>query len=63
MKWLNNHILQGMIWKDCKGQDLLEYALAIGMMALAAVAVMPPLSATVSNVFTRIESIMTANVP
>jgi len=48
--------------KDCKGQDLVEYALAAGMVAVAAVAAMPALSGTVNNVFTKIGSIITANV-
>jgi pilus assembly protein Flp/PilA len=62
MNWLNDHILKLKIWKDRKGQDLVEYALAAGMVAVAAVAAMPALSGTVNNVFTKIGSIITANV-
>ena len=62
MNWLNNYVLRLKIWKDCHGQDLVEYALAAGMVAVAAVAAMPSLSATVNNVFTKIGSIITANV-
>jgi len=47
-------------WKDTQGQDLVEYALAAGMVAVAAVAAMPQLSTVVSNVFTKIASIITA---
>ena len=47
---------------DSRGQDLVEYALAAGMVAVAAVAAMPGLSATVNNVFSKIGSIITANV-
>jgi len=50
------------VWKDSRGQDLVEYALAAGMVAVAAVAAMPGLSATVNNVFSKIGSIITANV-
>ena len=50
------------IWKDVRGQDLVEYALAAGMVAVAAVAAMPALSATVNNVFTKIGSIITSAV-
>lgn len=46
--------------KDTRAQDLVEYALAAGMVAVAAVAAMPGLSATVNNVFTKIASIVTA---
>ena len=49
-------------WKDESGQDLVEYALAAGMVAVAAVAVMPTLSSVVSNVFSKIGSIITASV-
>jgi pilus assembly protein Flp/PilA len=62
MNWLNDRILRLKIWRDCKGQDLVEYALAAGMVAVAAVAAMPALSGTVNNVFTKIGSIITANV-
>ncbi len=50
------------LWKDIRGQDLVEYALAAGMVAVAAVAAMPALSATVNNVFNKIASIIEAQV-
>ncbi len=62
MKWLNDRVLKLQIWKDSKGQDLVEYALAAGMVAVAAVAAMPALSGTINSVFTKIGSIITANV-
>ena len=49
-------------WKDTQGQDLVEYALAAGMVAVAAVAAMPGLSATVNNVFSKIGSIIQSSV-
>ena len=49
-------------WKDTSGQDLVEYALAAGMVAVAAVAAMPSLTTVVSNVFTRIGSIIANTV-
>ena len=49
-------------WTDTGGQDLVEYALAAGMVAVAAVAVMPTLSSVVSNVFSKIGSIVNSNV-
>jgi pilus assembly protein Flp/PilA len=49
-------------WCDTRGQDLEEYALAAGMVAVAAVAAMPALSSVVSNVFAKIGSIISANV-
>jgi pilus assembly protein Flp/PilA len=49
-------------WIETLGQDLVEYALAAGMVAVAAVAAMPALSTTVSNVFTKIGSIINSAV-
>jgi pilus assembly protein Flp/PilA len=49
-------------WKDTQGQDLVEYALAAGMVAVAAVAAMPQLTTVVSNVFTKIGSIITSAI-
>jgi pilus assembly protein Flp/PilA len=49
-------------WYDTQGQDLVEYALAAGMVAVAAVAAMPALSTTVSTVFSKIGSMISANV-
>lgn len=53
-------------WKqlrsDTRGQDLVEYALAAGLVAVAAVAAMPSLSTTVSNVFAKIGSIINSSV-
>ncbi|HLK66607.1 MAG TPA: Flp family type IVb pilin [Bryobacteraceae bacterium] len=47
-------------WKDTQGQDLVEYALAAGMVAVAAVAAMPQLSTVVNNVFNKIAGIITS---
>ncbi|HEY7120201.1 MAG TPA: Flp family type IVb pilin [Tepidisphaeraceae bacterium] len=49
-------------WNDTQGQDLVEYALAAGMVAVAAVAAMSGLSATVNNVFSKIGSIIQSSV-
>jgi pilus assembly protein Flp/PilA len=49
-------------WKETEGQDLVEYALAAGMVAVAAVAAMPQLSGTVNNVFSKIASIIDKSV-
>jgi pilus assembly protein Flp/PilA len=49
-------------WNDTRGQDLVEYALAAGLVAVAAVAAMPTLSTVVSNVFAKVGSMINANV-
>jgi pilus assembly protein Flp/PilA len=62
MKNIRERILKLAVWKDTSGQDLVEYALAAGLVAVAAVACMPGLSGTVNNVFTKIGSIINTNV-
>lgn len=49
-------------WNDTRGQDLVEYALAAGLVAVAAVAAMPTLSTVVANVFEKIGSIVNSSV-
>jgi pilus assembly protein Flp/PilA len=50
------------LWKDTRGQDLVEYALAAGMVALAAVATMPQLTGVINNVFSKIGSVINSAV-
>lgn len=62
MKQLKKLAIFAEIWKDTQGQDLVEYALAAGLVAVAAVACMPGLSGAVNQVFSKIGSIINANV-
>jgi pilus assembly protein Flp/PilA len=62
MKRIEQYVLKLRVWKDTGGQDLVEYALAAGLVAVAAVAAMPSLSTTVSSVFSRIAVIISNNV-
>jgi pilus assembly protein Flp/PilA len=52
----------GRLWKETRGQDLVEYALAAGMVALAAVATMPQLTGVINNVFSSIGSLINSAV-
>jgi pilus assembly protein Flp/PilA len=47
--------MQGF-WIDTHGQDLVEYALAAGLVAVVAVAALPALGTAVSSIFTKITS-------
>ena len=49
-------------WRDTHGQDLVEYALAAGMVVVAGVAAMPTLSIAVNNVYAKIASIIQSSV-
>ena len=44
--------------KDTKGQDLIEYALMAGFVAVAAGAIMPGIASSINVVFSKINSIM-----
>ena len=60
MKAITHLIWKLRIWADNQGQDLIEYALMAGFVAVAAGAVMPGVSSSVSKIFSRVASVMTA---
>ena len=43
-------------WKDTRGQDLIEYALIAGFIALAAAALLPQVGDTINSVFDNINT-------
>ena len=45
--------------KSNRGQDLIEYALMAGFVAVAAGAVMPSVASSISTIFSEISSVMT----
>lgn len=49
MARIYNHIITARIWTDDCGQDMIEYALIAGALALAAVAVVPSFLAALSQ--------------
>jgi pilus assembly protein Flp/PilA len=48
------------LWKDTRGQDLVEYALLAGFVAVAAGALLPGISSSISKIFSRMSSVLTA---
>lgn len=50
--------LRGLI-DEKKGQDLVEYALLAGFVAVAAGALLPAISASISTIFSRMSSVLT----
>ena len=46
--------------KDESGQDLIEYALMAGFVAVAAGAIMPGVSENISGIFSKVASVMSA---
>jgi len=48
------------MWKDTRGQDLIEYALMAGFVAVAAGAIMPGVASQISVIFSKVSSALTA---
>ena len=48
------------IWKDTRGQDLIEYALMAGFVAVAAGAIMPNVASSISSIFSKVGSVLSA---
>jgi Flp pilus assembly pilin Flp len=48
------------IWADTKAQDLIEYALMAGFVAVAAGAIMPGVASKISVIFSKVSSSLTA---
>ena len=46
------------ILRDDRGQDLIEYALMAGFVAVAAGAIMPNVASNVSQIFSKVNSVM-----
>lgn len=50
---LGNAVLRAQLWKEQHGQDLIEYALMAGFVAVAAGALMPEIALWISIVFRK----------
>lgn len=52
--------IQLSIWKDQRGQDMVEYALLAGFITVAAGAAFPPVGEQISTIFSRLNSCLAA---
>jgi len=55
---MKNLLLKLKIWKDQSGQDLIEYALMAGFVAVAAGAIMPGVATSLSQIFSKVASVL-----
>ncbi len=46
--------------RDCSGQDMIEYALMAGFVAVSAGALMPSISTSISTIFSSVGSVVAA---
>ena len=55
---MKNFLLKLKVMTDTRGQDLIEYALMAGFVAVAAGAVMPNISTQISTIFSKVNSLL-----
>ena len=55
---MKNLFLKIQALRDTRGQDLIEYALMAGFVAVAAGAVMPGVASSISTIFSQVGSVM-----
>jgi Flp pilus assembly pilin Flp len=55
---MKTFILKIQALRDTRGQDLIEYALMAGFVAVAAGAVMPGVASSISTIFSKVASVM-----
>ena len=60
MKHLIRIVINARLWKETKGQDLVEYALLAGFITVAVAAGFPPVSSSITTIFSRVESLLAA---
>ncbi len=55
---MKNLLVRIQAFRDTLGQDLIEYALMAGFVAVAAGAVMPGVASSISTIFSQVGSVM-----
>lgn len=58
MKKMKKLLWTARILKDTKGQDLIEYALMAGFVAVAAGAIMPGVADSIGTIFSKVSNTM-----
>jgi len=59
MKAIKEAVLKLQVLGDTRGQDLIEYSLMAGFVAVAAGAIMPNVAESISTIFSQISSVIT----
>ena len=57
--FLMQYLVRARIWGDRRGQDMVEYALLAGFIAVVVGAAFPPVNEGLSTIFSKIESTTT----
>ncbi len=61
MRKMLHSLVRLQIWSDQHGQDLIEYAMIAGFLAVVSAMFLPNVSQDVSMVYSRIASTMTSS--
>ncbi len=48
------------VWRQRSGQDLIEYALMAGFVAVSAGAIMPGVATSISKIFSKVASVLSS---
>ncbi len=61
MKNISAHLRRLVgVWKNKDGQDLIEYALMAGFVAVAAGAIMPGVADSISTIFSKVSTTLSS---
>ena len=58
MRSLQALLWANQLWRETRAQDMIEYALMAGFMAVAAGAVLPDAGGDISTIFSHVTSVM-----
>jgi pilus assembly protein Flp/PilA len=58
MNRIKSFALRLRIWTDTRGQDLIEYALMAGFVAVAAGAIVPGVAESIKTIFSKVNTTM-----
>ncbi|MBI5280215.1 MAG: Flp family type IVb pilin [Candidatus Solibacter usitatus] len=61
MKTLKSLAFHLHIWKATRGQDLIEYALMAGFVAVAAGAIVPGIAESLKTIYGRINNVVSSS--
>ncbi|MBI5280214.1 MAG: Flp family type IVb pilin [Candidatus Solibacter usitatus] len=61
MNTLNSLVYRLRILKDTRGQDLIEYALMAGFIAVAAGAIVPGVADSIKTIFGKVNNVMSSS--
>lgn len=58
MKQIVQDLIRWAVWRQRSGQDLIEYSLMAGFVAVSAVAIMPGWATHISQIFSKASSVL-----